>query len=86
MPESILEKIDGWCRKFMWSQDGEGRGLAPVAWNGLCKSKENNALVFKLLKPFHEALMGKQLVKVYDKAPSPWAHVIQYKYKPLANV
>ena len=79
MPKSILEKIDGWCTKFLWSRDGEGHGLALAAWNGLCKSKKNGGLGFKLLKPFHEALTGKQLGKVYDKAPSLWAHVIQCK-------
>jgi len=53
---------------------------------GLCTSKENGGLGFSPLKPFQEALMGKQLAKLYDKSPSLWARVIKHKYNPPARI
>jgi len=32
--------------------------MALIAWDEVCKSKEEGGLGFKLLKPFHEALWG----------------------------
>ena len=53
-----------------------------TAWQGLCRNKEEGGLSFKLLRPFHEALIGKQLTKFYDKPLSLWAQVIRHKYRP----
>ena len=85
VPKLILEKIDSFC-KFLGSRDGDGHGLVLSAWLGMCTSKENGGLGFRLLKPFQEALMGKQLAKLYDKSPSLWARVIKHKYNPPASI
>ena len=45
--------------------------MALIAWGELCKSKEGGGLGFKLLKTFHEALLGK--------SASLWAKVIRHK-------
>jgi len=53
--------------------------MALIAWGELCKSKEDGGLGFKLLKTFHEALLGKQLSKFLDQPASLWAKVIRHK-------
>ena len=58
VPKAILDKIDGYCRNFLWNGDGTGRGLILSAWDGLCRSKEDGGLGFKLMRSFKEALMG----------------------------
>ena len=35
-------------------------------WKELCRRKAEYGLGFKLMRPFHEALMGKQLAKLFD--------------------
>ena len=39
VPKMVLAKIDGYCRKFLWSKDGKGRGLALAAWDTLYRAK-----------------------------------------------
>ena len=72
VPKAFMEKIDGYCRRFLWSIDGEVHGLARAAWKELCKSKDNGGLGFKLMQQFREALMGKHLENLMDKPPSLW--------------
>jgi len=84
--ESFLEKVDGYCRRFLWSKDGDSRGLSLVAWDSLCRLKANGGLGFKKMRPFHEALMGKQLSRFFAFPSSLWARVISHKYRPSANV
>ena len=36
MPIALLGKIDGLCRKFVWSKDGDSRGLVLVGGDKLC--------------------------------------------------
>ena len=67
VPKSLLEKVDAHYRKFLWSTYGEGHGLALASWEELCMTKANGGLGFRLMKPFHEAFMGKQLAKFFDK-------------------
>ena len=40
VPKSILEKIDGFRRKFLWSRDGDGCGLALSAWSGCVQARK----------------------------------------------
>ena len=55
VPKALLKKIDCYCRRFLWSNDGERRGLVLVAWKHLCWSNADGGLGFKNLKAFHEA-------------------------------
>ena len=71
--KSLLERIDGYCRKFLRSKDRESRGMALVAWEKLCRSKSDGGLGFRLLKPFYEALLGKQFAKFFACPVSLWA-------------
>jgi len=44
VPKGVLEKIDFYCRRFLWSKDGEQRGLPLIARDKLCRSKEGMGL------------------------------------------
>jgi len=32
VPKTVLDKVDEYCRRFLWSRDGEGRGLVLAVW------------------------------------------------------
>ena len=51
----------------------------------MCKSRGEVGLGFRLLKPFHEALLSKHLAK-FLTSHSLWARVIQHKYVPTKDV
>ena len=40
---------------------------------------------FRLMRPFHEALLGKPLAKFVAKPSSLWAQVIRHKYRDVEN-
>ena len=67
VPKTTLDKIDAHCRRFWWSKDEEGQELSLASWTGPCRSEAEGGLSFRNMSQFHEALMGKQLAKFFDK-------------------
>ena len=59
VPKTMLDKVDGYYRRFLLSRDGEGRGLVLAAWDNLCRRKKEGGLGFRLMRPFHKVLLGK---------------------------
>ena len=49
-------------------------------------SKDEGGLGHRLMRPFLEALLGKQLAKLFARPSSLWARVIKHKYKPSRDV
>jgi len=76
VPKTVLVKMDEYCRRFLWSRDGDGHGLPLAAWRALCKSKDKGGLGFRRMSLVHEALLRKQLAKYLDKPSSLWTRVI----------
>ena len=50
VPKTVLEKIDVYCRTFIWSKDGESRGIALAAWDTPCRSKEDGGFRLQILE------------------------------------
>jgi len=86
IPKSLLEKADAYCRRFLWSKDAETQGTSLMTWDVVCRRRADQGFGFRQMPPFQEALMGKQLAKLYISPPSLWAKVIKHKYMPLRDV
>jgi len=76
VPKTLLDEIESYCTGFLWSKDGERCNLPLVSWEKMRKSRGDGGLGFRQLKPFHEALLEKQLAKFLTVPPSLWARVI----------
>lgn len=74
----ILEK-KFWM--FLWSKDGKSQGMAMVNWEELCKSREHRGVGLCQLTTFHEAVMGRQIIKALKYPDSDRAVTTNSKFK-----
>ncbi|KAL0292884.1 UNVERIFIED_CONTAM: hypothetical protein Sradi_6968100 [Sesamum radiatum] len=61
--EGILKVIEGKMRKFLW-QGPSGRGTAKVAWEQICKPKDEGGLGIRSTLASNQALMLKHLWRI----------------------
>ncbi|KAL0295430.1 UNVERIFIED_CONTAM: putative mitochondrial protein [Sesamum calycinum] len=64
LPKGIIKIIEARIRKFLW-QGSTGRGYAKVAWEQVCKTKEEGGLGIRRITVTNQALMLKHLWKLY---------------------
>ncbi|KAL0310456.1 UNVERIFIED_CONTAM: hypothetical protein Scaly_2926400 [Sesamum calycinum] len=63
LPKGILKVIEGKMRKFLW-QGLSGRGTAKVAWEQICKPKDEGGLGIRSTLASNQALMLKHLWRI----------------------
>ncbi|KAK4384486.1 putative mitochondrial protein [Sesamum angolense] len=65
-------------RKFLW-QGASGRGNAKVAWDQICKPKEEGGLGIRSMLAMNQALMLKHLWRILQNdGTSIWVDWIQH--------
>ncbi|KAK4384719.1 putative ribonuclease H protein [Sesamum angolense] len=78
LPKGILKIIEGKMRKFLW-QGASGRGNAKVAWDQICKPKEEGGLGIRSMLAMNQALMLKHLWRILQNdGTSIWVDWIQH--------
>jgi hypothetical protein len=80
VPKTVIEKLEQLFRMFLWSKDGKTRGLAMIKYDDLRKLRENEGLGFRRLDQFHEALMGRQILRNMKDPNSIWVRATKAKY------
>ncbi|KAL0308178.1 UNVERIFIED_CONTAM: putative ribonuclease H protein [Sesamum angustifolium] len=66
------------CEKFLW-QGASGRGNAKVAWDQICKPKEEGGLGIRSMLAMNQALMLKHLWRILQNdGTSIWVDWIQH--------
>jgi len=55
----VLKKIVSLQRNVLWGWGSDGRKIVWVAWDKVCKSKEEGGLGIMNVRQFNLALMGK---------------------------
>ena len=66
LKECSRRLIHIFLKKFLWSKDGDQRGLLLLAWEKLCKRKVDGGLGLRQMRSFHVVLVGKQLSKYVE--------------------
>ncbi|XP_019418518.1 PREDICTED: uncharacterized protein LOC109329295 [Lupinus angustifolius] len=79
-PKKVLDKIASLQRRFLWGNNRGGKGIAWVAWDVVCKSKELGGLGVKDLFRFNLALLGKWRWRRLQDKDALWVKVINSKY------
>ena len=64
IPASIEQKLNGLMRRFFWTGSKEGRGLALVAWDDICKPTDQGGLGVPHLKTMNVALLTKWVKRI----------------------
>ncbi|KAL0313710.1 UNVERIFIED_CONTAM: putative mitochondrial protein, partial [Sesamum calycinum] len=77
LPKGIISILEGKMRKFLW-QGPNRRGNAKVAWDQICKPKEEGGLGIRSMTVSNKALMLKQLWRIlHNDGTSIWVEWIQ---------
>ncbi|KAJ1260787.1 hypothetical protein BS78_10G258800 [Paspalum vaginatum] len=73
VPRSVLKTIDGRRRAFFWTGEDKCHGSkCLVAWEDVCKSKQEGGLGLKKLETQNHCLLMKFVDKILDNTPDPW--------------
>ncbi|KAL0335971.1 UNVERIFIED_CONTAM: CTD small phosphatase-like protein 2 [Sesamum radiatum] len=73
LPKGVIKILEAKMRKFLW-KGSTGRGYAKVAWEQVCRPKEEGGLGFCNILVMNQALMLKHLWKlIQNDRNSIWA-------------
>uniref|UniRef100_J3L365 Reverse transcriptase domain-containing protein n=1 Tax=Oryza brachyantha TaxID=4533 RepID=J3L365_ORYBR len=82
LPQGIIEKIEQRRRAFLWTGEDKVSGAnCLVAWDNVCKSKEEGGLGLKKLRLRNKSLLLNWLHNLHQ-SDSPWA---DWVWKQLTN-
>lgn len=85
LPKDLCGKFTSAMREFWWSSGGNSRKLPWVAWDKLCKSKEEGGLGFHDLALFNQALLGKQAWRIFSQPESLVARILKSPYFKISS-
>ncbi|KAG2306533.1 hypothetical protein Bca52824_026281 [Brassica carinata] len=82
LPKDLCAKLTSATRDFWWSNGGSRKKMPWVAWDTLCKHKEEEGggLGFHDIGRFNQALLGKQAWRVLSQPNSLMARVLKSRY------
>lgn len=72
-PKTVREILDARRRAFLWTGEDKCHGSqCLIAWEKVCKSKENGGLGVKKLEDLNHCLLMKFVHKIHDPSELPW--------------
>ncbi|XP_048608923.1 uncharacterized protein LOC125584472 [Brassica napus] len=85
LPKDLCAKITSAIVEYWWSSGDKKRKISWVAWQKLCKPKEQGGLGFHDIGKFNQALLGKQAWRIWNNPDSLVAKVLKGKYFRRGN-
>ena len=86
IPISRLKDIEAMIQKFWWGCSENSRKIHWVKWETLCSSKLMRGIGFKDLRMFNDAMLGKQVWRLFHVRNSLVFKVLSTKYFPSSNI
>lgn len=80
LPARIISELEQLMRGFLWCQGEMKRGKAKVAWESVCKPKQEGGLDICRLDDFNIALMSTHIWSILTHKESLWVKWI-HSYK-----
>ena len=80
LPSRIIHDLEQLLRGFLWCQGEMKRGKAKVAWESVCKPKQEGGLGIRRLADFNNALMTTHIWSILTHKESLWVRWI-HSYK-----
>ncbi|GJT51140.1 RNA-directed DNA polymerase, eukaryota, reverse transcriptase zinc-binding domain protein [Tanacetum coccineum] len=70
--DTVLKRLERLFKRFLWNAGGSIKGKARVAWNLVCRPKDQGGLGVKPLKKWNEVLLVSQIWKIIERKESLW--------------
>lgn len=72
LPKGVIVEVAKLCRQFLWGRKENGRIVALVSWEDICRSKKQGGLNLKDPVIWNEAFLGKQVWELAMKKDNLW--------------
>lgn len=87
IPPTVVEQIDRFRKHCIWSKgDINRKGTCLVAWEPMCRSKEEGGLAIINIQNQNSALLMKFLDKFYNHSEIPWVKLTWNKLYHNENI
>ncbi|XP_074266072.1 uncharacterized protein LOC141588533 [Silene latifolia] len=80
LPKGIINRIEATCRNFLWDSSAEYRRVPLVAWDKICRPKEEGGLGLKNQESMNKAMVGRLVNWVAEKKDTIWVKWVQQNY------
>ena len=76
LPQEVIEKIEGLCRRFLWNGKDGGRNN-PERWEVVTLPVEEGGLGVKEILAWNKATLFKLIVDIGEKRPCIWVRWVE---------
>ncbi|XP_074291704.1 uncharacterized protein LOC141618488 [Silene latifolia] len=77
LPKGIIKKVEATCRNFLWDGGPEYVRAPLVAWDKVCRTKEEGGLGLQDMEMWNKALVGRLVDWIYEGRDSVWVKWVE---------
>lgn len=86
LPKDLCDRLTSAMIEYWWSSGSNRKKIPWVAWQKLCKSKDEGGLGFHDISRFNQSLLAKQAWRILINPESLVAKVLKSKYWKMENL